>query len=294
MTDSAQPSASAPQGRSLKSSVTVGIVLGVVFLVSILIYKELFILLAAVAAGAGAWELSTALRAPKSNGEQGWYVPRVPSVVGSILIMPATYFWGPRGQWLTALAITGALILWRVVHILWERREAPMQRLRHTMRDLAAATFVVMYLPLMTSFTMLLLRRPEDGSWWVLTLVVTVALIDTSGYLIGRKLGRHQMAPGVSPKKSMEGLAASIVFGSVSAITFTATLLHGPWWLGFLIAATLLLTAVFGDLAESLIKRDLGVKDMSSLLPGHGGIMDRLDSILPSAFAMYVISAVFF
>ena len=286
--------ADAPQGRSLKSSVTVGIILGVAFLVSILIYKELFIVLAALAAGAGAWELSTALRAPKENGQQGWYVPRVPSVVGSVLIMPAAYVWGPVGQWFTALAIAGALIVWRLVHILWERREAPMQRLIHTLRDFAAATFVVMYLPLATSFTMLLLRREHDGAWWVLTLVVTVALIDTSGYLVGRKLGKHQMAPGVSPKKSIEGLAASIVVGSISAISFNAGLLHGPWWMGFLIAATLLLTAVFGDLAESLIKRDLGVKDMSSLLPGHGGIMDRLDSILPSAFALYVISAVFF
>lgn len=282
------------QGRSLRSSVTVGVILGVAFLVSILFVKELFIVLAAVAAGAGAWELSTALRAPKTAGGVGYYVPRVPSVVGSVLIMPAAYYWGPRGQWLTALAITGALILWRLVHILWERREAPFQRIQHTLRDFAASAFVVIYLPLSTSFTMLLLRREGDGAWWVLTLVVTVALIDTSGYLVGRKLGRHAMAPGVSPKKSIEGLAASIVFGSISAITFTVTLLGGEWWMGLIIAATLLLTAVFGDLAESLIKRDLGVKDMSSLLPGHGGIMDRLDSILPSALAMYVISAVFF
>ncbi len=290
MTD-AQP---ATQGRSLRSSVTVGIILGAAFLISILIYKELFIVLAALAAGAGAWELSSALRAPKTAGGVGYYVPRVPSVVGSVLIMPAAYFWGPQGQWLTALAITGALIVWRLVHILWERREAPFQRLQHTLRDFAASAFVVIYLPLTTSFTMLLLRREHDGAWWVLTLVVTVALIDTSGYLVGRKLGRHQMAPGVSPKKSLEGLAASIVVGSISAITFTVTLLGGQWWIGLIIAATLLLTAVFGDLAESLIKRDLGVKDMSSLLPGHGGIMDRLDSILPSALAMYVISALFF
>ncbi|MEN9660367.1 MAG: hypothetical protein RLZZ443_296 [Actinomycetota bacterium] len=290
MTD-AQP---ATQGRSLRSSVTVGIILGVAFLVSILIYKELFIVLAALAAGAGAWELSSALRAPKTAGGVGYYVPRVPSVVGSVLIMPAAYFWGPQGQWLTALAITGALIVWRLVHIIWERREAPFQRLQHTLRDFAASAFVVIYLPLTTSFTMLLLRREHDGAWWVLTLVVTVALIDTSGYLVGRKLGRHQMAPGVSPKKSLEGLAASVVVGSISAITFTVTLLGGQWWIGLIIAATLLLTAVFGDLAESLIKRDLGVKDMSSLLPGHGGIMDRLDSILPSALAMYVISALFF
>ncbi|AOY55865.1 phosphatidate cytidylyltransferase [Candidatus Rhodoluna planktonica] len=273
--------ATSTQGRSLSKSVVVGLGLGAAFLLSILVYKEAFVVLAAVAAGAGAWELSTALRV------KGWYVPRVPSVVGSVLIMPATYFGGPTMQWLESLATVAALILWRSVHLLWERRKDLTQTLRETVRDFAAAAFLVIYLPLMTSFTMLLLAR-EDGTGWVLTLVVTVALIDTMGYLVGRKLGRTKMAPGVSPKKSLEGLAASIAAGSISAVAFT----WGFWQLnifgGILLAAIILFAAVFGDLAESLIKRDLGLKDMSALLPGHGGIMDRLDSILPSSLAVYL------
>jgi phosphatidate cytidylyltransferase len=266
--------------------VLVGVLLGAAFLLSVLIYKELFMVLAAAAAGAGAWELSSALRL------KGWYVPRVPAVVGSVLIMPFAFYGGAEWQWLTALATVAALILWRTVHILWERREAPSQRLQHTLRDFAAAAFLVIYLPLMTSFTMLLLRRP-DGAGWIITFVVTVAMIDTAGYLVGRKFGKHKLAPGVSPKKTWEGLVASISAGVLSALIFSNFFWGLHWWIGLLLAGVLLLSAVFGDLAESLIKRDLGVKDMSSVLPGHGGVMDRLDSILPSALITYLFAQIF-
>lgn len=278
-----------PEGRSLSKSISVGLLLGGVFLLTILTFNGfLFMALAAAACGAGAWELSTALRG------RGWYVPRVPAVVGSVLIMPATYFGGQEWQWLTSIGIVAALVIWRTVHLLWERREAPIQRLQHTLRDYAAAALVVIYLPLTCSFAVLLLRRPEDGQWWVLTFVLTVAMIDTFGYLIGRKLGRHKLAPGVSPKKTIEGLIASITGGLAAAIASAVFWLHIEWWWGVVIAAVLTLSAVFGDLAESMIKRDLGVKDMSSLLPGHGGIMDRLDSILPSALATFVLVSIFF
>jgi phosphatidate cytidylyltransferase len=279
---------SAPAGRSLSKSIAVGLMLGGAFLLSVLIYKELFMVLAAAAAGFGAWELSTALRI------KGWYVPRVPSVIGAVLIMPAAFFGGAEAQWLVSLATVAALMLWRTVHLLWERRQAPIQAFRTTIRDFAASAFVVIYLPLMTSFAILLLRRPHDGAIWVIAFVVTVSMIDTAGYLVGRKLGRHQMAPGVSPKKSIEGLIASIVAGSTSSVLFIVFALHGPWWLGILFAAVMLLAAVFGDLAESLIKRDLGVKDMSALLPGHGGVMDRMDSILPAALIAYLFASIFF
>ena len=279
---------SAPAGRSLSKSIAVGLLLGGAFLLSVLIYKELFLVHAAAAAGAGAWELSTALRI------KGWYVPRVPSVVGAVLIMPAAFYGGAEAQWLISLGTVAALIIWRTVHLLWERRQAPMQAFRNTLRDFAASAFVVIYLPLMTSFAILLLRRPEDGALWVIAFVVTVSMIDTMGYLVGRKLGKHQMAPGVSPKKSIEGLMASIVAGTASSFAFVVWGFHGAWWQGLIFAAVMLLAAVFGDLAESLIKRDLGVKDMSSLLPGHGGVMDRMDSILPAALIAYLFASIFF
>lgn len=278
---------SAPQGRSLSKSVAVGLLLAAIFLASVLIYKELFIILLSAATAIGAWELSTALR------EKNWYVPRVPAVVGSVLIMPATYFGGPAIQWLASIAIVATLILWRTVHLLFERRKANFQTLQRTVRDFGAAAFLVIYLPLTLSFGVLLLRR-EDGQWWVLAFVTTVALIDSAGYLFGRVFGKNKLAPDVSPKKTWEGLAASIVFGTTSAVLFTVFVLGGDWWVGIILAAALILAAVFGDLAESLIKRDLGIKDMSTWLPGHGGMMDRLDSLLPASLMTYLVMVVFF
>jgi phosphatidate cytidylyltransferase len=278
---------SAPQGRSLSKSVAVGLLLAAIFLSSLLLYKELFIVFLSISTAIGAWELSTALR------EKKWYVPRVPAVVGSVLIMPATYFGGPAIQWLASIAIVAALILWRTAHLLFERRKANFQTLKRTVRDFGAAAFLVIYLPLTLSFGMLLLRR-DDGQWWVLAFVTTVALIDSAGYLFGRIFGKNKLAPGVSPKKTWEGLAASIVIGTISAVSFTVFVLGGAWWVGIILAAALILAAVFGDLAESLIKRDLGIKDMSTWLPGHGGMMDRLDSMLPSSLMTYLVMVVFF
>jgi phosphatidate cytidylyltransferase len=271
-------------GRSLSKSVLYGAILGAAFLLSILIVKELFIVLVATAIGFGAWELATALR------QKDWYVPRVPAVVGSVLIMPATYIWGVTGQWGFTLATSVALMIWRLVHILYEKRRSVEQTFAKTIRDLAAASFVIIYLPLTLSFSILLLKHDPV---WVLCFVIPVALIDTSGYLVGRKLGRHKLAPGVSPKKTWEGLLASIIAGVTSTVALVVFVANQPWWAGLILAAALILAAVFGDLAESLIKRDLGIKDMSSLLPGHGGIMDRLDSLLPAALVTYVFVTVF-
>ena len=268
-------------GRSLKKSVTVGLLLGAVFLASILILPQAFMVLAAVAAGSGAWELCTALRI------KGWHVPRIPITIGSIVLMPVTYFMGSRGQWLGALIIVASVILWRVAQLSWDPA-ARNRTFKQTVSDFGASAFVVIYLPLMTSFAVLLLHHEKHGQGWVVTYITTVSMIDTFGYLVGRKLGKHKIAPGVSPKKSLEGLLASVVAGSVVAI-IGSLILGRSIWFGLIFAAAMLIAAVFGDLAESLIKRDLGVKDMSSWLPGHGGVMDRLDSILPATLIAYLL-----
>ncbi len=278
-------------GRSLSKSVSVGLILGAAFLLSVLIFKEVFILLSAAAAAAGAWELSGALRL------KGWYVPRLPLIIGSLAIMPVSFFYGPYGQWLTAFSLVALLIVWRLIHLVFEAKKSRRGFVKAIL-DFAASAFIVIYVPLMTSFGMLLLRKP-DGQYWVLTYVVTVAMIDTMGYLIGRRLGRLRIAPGVSPKKSLEGLIASIVAGVATSLFLTIWLIGDArflpaWGAGLVLAGAILLAAVFGDLGESLIKRDLGVKDMSSLLPGHGGIMDRLDSILPATLVAYLVSVIFF
>lgn len=273
--------------RSLSQSVIFGLILGFTFLGSVLFIKELFVALIALACAAGAWELSTALR------QKNWYVPRIPVTVGSALVMPLAYIGGELWQWLGVLAIVAALMLWRGVQLVLSH--ASFKRsFSEILRDFSAAAFVVIYLPLTMSFAALLIREPAhdeivDGKFWIITVVVTVILIDSSAYLFGRKLGKHPMLPKVSPKKSWEGFGVSVLFALASAIGLTVWLLELPWWFGALIAGVVLLSAVLGDFAESLIKRDLGVKDMSSWIPGHGGVMDRLDSMLPSALSGYLL-----
>jgi phosphatidate cytidylyltransferase len=267
--------------------VTYGLLLGALFLGSILFVKELLMLLLASAVAVGAWELSTAMR------KAGWYVPRVPVTIGSLVIMPATYYGEALWQWVVTAAMIFFLVVWRSVHLLWERRESITQSFTKSVKDFSASAFLVIYLPLTASFTMLLLVR-DDGAGWVIQFVVPTALIDTFGYLVGRKLGKRRIAPGVSPKKSLEGLIASILAGTISSVLLMVFVLGHEWYWGVLCAAVILLAAVFGDLGESLIKRDLGVKDMSSFLPGHGGMMDRLDSMLPAGLVMYLVAQLIF
>lgn len=276
--------------RSLSQSVIFGLILGFTFLGSVLFIKELFVALIAVVCAAGAWELSTALK------QKNWYVPRVPVTVGSALVMPLTFYGGERWQWLGVLAIVAALMLWRGVALLMSHRSLG-RSFSEIIRDFSAAAFVVIYLPLTMSFAALIIREPAhpnsvEGKYWILTVVISVILIDSSAYLFGRKLGKHPMLPKVSPKKSWEGFAVSAIFGLVSAGIFSQTLLDLPWWFGVVIGAVVILSAVLGDFAESLIKRDLGVKDMSSWIPGHGGVMDRLDSMLPAALSGYLLMTV--
>lgn len=278
------------KGRSLSQSVIYGLLLAFLFLASVLVVKELFIFVLAVAVAGGVWELSTALR------QKNWHVPRIPVTVGSLIVIPLTYYGGERAQWLGVLAIVGALVLWRSLELLIKRGTLK-RTFSEAFKDFSASAFVVIYLPLTMSFAALLFREPAhggfvEGKYWIITFVTTVILIDSSAYLFGRKLGKHPMLPKVSPKKSWEGFAISAVFGLASAVFQTVWLLQLPWWFGVIFGLVILVSAVLGDFAESLIKRDLGVKDMSSLIPGHGGIMDRLDSMLPAALSSYLLMAI--
>jgi phosphatidate cytidylyltransferase len=278
------------KGRSLSQSVIYGLLLAFLFLSSVLVVKELFIFVLAVAVAGGVWELSTALR------QKNWHVPRIPVTVGSLIVIPLTYYGGERAQWLGVLSIVGALVAWRSIE-LFIKRGTLKRSFSAAFRDFSASAFVVIYLPLTMSFAALLFREPAhggfvEGKYWIITFVTTVILIDSSAYLFGRKLGKHPMLPKVSPKKSWEGFAISAVFGLASAVLQTVWLLQLPWWFGIIFGLVILVSAVLGDFAESLIKRDLGVKDMSSLIPGHGGIMDRLDSMLPAALSTYLLMAI--
>ena len=134
---------------------------------------------------------------------------------------------------------------------------------------------------------------PEDGAGRAFAFLIGVVLSDVGGYAAGVFLGKHPMAPTISPKKSWEGFAGSLVAGMVGGAITVTTLLDGQWWHGVLFGAAIVVTATAGDLVESLIKRDLGIKDMGTLLPGHGGIMDRLDSLLPTAPVVWLLLVLF-
>ncbi len=149
-----------------------------------------------------------------------------------------------------------------------------------------------MYVTLLGSFAILLLAE-NGGEWWVLGFLIVVVAVDTGAYASGLSFGRHPMAPTISPKKTWEGFAGAAVAAIVAGVLISVFMIHQPWWFGVIFGVVALLTATVGDLAESLIKRDLGIKDMSSWLPGHGGFLDRLDSILPSAAATYVLFLIF-
>jgi phosphatidate cytidylyltransferase len=143
---------------------------------------------------------------------------------------------------------------------------------------------VVLYVPFLGSLAMILLSQ-EGGEWWALAFIIITVAADTGAYGTGLAIGRHPMAPRISPKKTWEGFGGAFVAALAAGVLLAIYMLGLPWWTGLIIGAAILATATIGDLGESMVKRDLGIKDMSSWLPGHGGVLDRLDSILPSATA---------
>jgi phosphatidate cytidylyltransferase len=163
-------------------------------------------------------------------------------------------------------------------------------------RDVSAAVFATAYLGLLGA-TVSAMLAPHDGGKRVLTFIILTICSDIGGYFAGITLkpftGGHKMAPVISPKKTWEGLAGSVLLSVVAGAVLLPALLHGHWWQGIITGIAAVAAAVFGDLAESMMKRDLGIKDMGSLLPGHGGILDRIDSLLVCAPVVWLLLALF-
>ena len=264
--------------QTLRTRLVVGFSLGGAFSLSLL-HPIAFVIFASTASSIATFELASAMR------KSGWHVPRVPAAIAGFLIPTASYFYSGQGQWLTLCVSVGLMVLWRIVYLIWTKKQQPIKQ---TLRDFGASAFSVIYVPLLISFAVLLVQQ-DRGVAWVFGLMFTVAAIDTFGYLFGRFFGKTKLSPLISPKKTWEGLFASIIGGFVGGL-LTAWITNQPLWFGLVFGAAILISSVMGDLSESLIKRDLGVKDMGTILPGHGGVMDRIDSLLPSSFVAYLLS----
>lgn len=273
-TPSGAPRAVGRAGRDMAAAVGVGLAMGAVVFATLLLWRPSFLVVVTAAVLISVFELSGALE------KGGHRPPRTPVLVGAVVMAALAWTRGPTGLVIAFLLTVFAVLLWRL-------GDGPVGYLR----DASAAVFVALYVPLLAGFAVLLLV-PDDGAARVLTFIGTVVCSDVGGFAAGVLFGKHPLARTVSPKKSWEGLA-----GSVAACVLIGTLLvtlvfDGPWWGGVVYGVAIAITATLGDLGESLIKRDLGIKDMGDLLPGHGGLMDRMDSLLPSAAVAWLILSV--
>ena len=270
--DHPPPARSSRAGRDLGSAIAVGLGLGAIILVPLLTVRQTFVGVLAGATAVATWELRDALR----RGA-GIEVPLPVLLVGGQAMIWSSWPFGLRGLALSFVATALGCLVWRM------RAGAA-----HYLRDVSAGMFTAVYAPLFCSFVVMLTVEP-DGVGRVLTFMLCVVASDVGGYAIGVLAGRHPMAPSISPKKSWEGFAGSLVAGMVTGALTLTLMLGGQWWEGALTGALLVVSATLGDLVESLVKRDLGIKDMGRLLPGHGGLMDRLDSMLPTAVVSYFV-----
>jgi phosphatidate cytidylyltransferase len=270
-------------GRNLISAILIGLGFGLLMLFSLIFIKQLFMVVATATIVFAVFELTQALRAAGRN------VPRIPTILAAVAIVPSAYYWHSTGQLIAIGAGILFVWLWRLAQALAPASRVPGSKL---ISDLGAAALIQIYVAFLSSFAMLLLSK-NGGQWWTLAFLIIVITIDIGAYATGLSFGKHPMAPTISPKKTWEGFAGAGATSVVAGILLSVFMLHEPWWFGVILGLVLLFTATIGDLAESLIKRDLGIKDMSSWLPGHGGFLDRLDSILPSAAATYALFLIF-
>ena len=279
MTDSpgAQDPAPTPSraGRNLPAAIASGVVLAILVVVSLAWIPWLFGILAAAALCLAIHELTTAFAGA------GIRVARTPVYATTLIGMAAAYVWGTEALLVTIGAGVVAVLIWRI------RRGTDGY-----LRDASASVFLLGYVSLMAGFAMLMLAAP-DGPWRIIVFILLTIGNDIGGYATGVLFGRHPIAPQVSPKKSWEGFAGSLVVQCLIGVAAFIWVFDAPWWQGLIMGAVLTVTATAGDFVESAIKRDIGVKDMGTLLPGHGGIMDRLDSLVINAFAAWALFALF-
>ncbi len=270
-------------GRNLPRAIGFGLIIGLSMLLSLIFVKALFMIVCAVLVTFTSIELASALRFA------GRDVPRIPTVISALAMIPATFYFADEGKWFAFLGGIALVALWRTAEMLVPAHRASPSDF---WRDIGAGTLVQAYVVFLGGFGVLLTAR-DGGEWWTLAFLLIVIATDIGAYASGLAYGKHPMAPRISPKKTWEGFAGSALSAVVAGIVLSVFMIGMEWWFGFVFGLAMVFTATIGDLTESLIKRDLGIKDISTWLPGHGGFLDRLDSILPSAAAAYALYVLF-
>ena len=265
-------------GRNLPAAIGIGVGLGAYVVLSLTFWKPAFVILVAVALALASIELHQAL------AKKDMHSAIVPIVGGAIAISIGSYLAGVQKVFSTTSVLLAALALTVLAALIWRMpKGAP-----GFVKDSAASLLIIGYVPMLGAFTALMLAEAQGGARLV-TFLLVVTMSDTGGYVGGVLFGKHPMAPKISPKKSWEGFAGSMVFGITAGVLMAIFGLKVPFWVGLVLGVCLVAIGTCGDLIESMIKRDIGIKDMSSFLPGHGGVMDRLDSLLVAAPVAWLI-----
>jgi phosphatidate cytidylyltransferase len=271
-----EPKPGGRTGRNLPVAIAVGASLGGVVLLTLLTVKATFLIFMGAAVGIALQELTRALKDSKKIN-----LPVIPVAVGGVALVACAYWLGTAGA-LGALVISVlAVLAWRLP----SGAEGYVQ-------DVTAGVFALVYLPLMAALIAAMLSAP-DGAHRVLTFVIVTICSDIGGYFAGITVGKHKLAPVISPKKTWEGLGGSVLACLIAGAILMPAILHGHAWQGVILGAAAAVAATFGDLVESLIKRDLKIKDMGNVLPGHGGLLDRIDSLLITAPVVWLLLIAF-
>jgi phosphatidate cytidylyltransferase len=260
-------------GRNLPAAIGSGVFLAAAIVLSLVFWKPAFMFIVAAAVVVAVWELHRGLEAREID------IPQEPLMLGGVVMVVVAFLYGAPAL-VTATAVTA------LVTMLWLLRRG----VDGYVRDSTASVFSLVYVPFLGSFVALLLAEPgSDGVKAVVAFIAVTAASDIGGYAAGVVFGRHQMAPVISPKKSWEGFAGSAVTCVAVGVLLMVYLLDADWWIGVAMGLIAVVMATLGDLCESVMKRDLGIKDMSQIIPGHGGLMDRLDSLLACAAPIWLL-----
>jgi len=260
-------------GRDLPKAIASGVGLGVVIIASLVFWKPGFMLVVAAAVVVAIWELHRGFQV------KGMDLPQEPLMLGGVVMVVVAFLYGAPAL-VTATAVTG------LVTMLWLLRRG----VHGFVSNSTASIFTIFYVPFLGSFVALLLAEDnDDGVKGVVVFIVVTIASDIGGYIAGVLFGKHPMASVISPKKSWEGFVGSAIACVAAGVVLVAYYLDSDWWIGVALGLIAVVMATLGDLCESVIKRDLGIKDMSQVIPGHGGLMDRLDSLLATVAPIWLL-----